>query len=167
MKPTLNEIEKLIKELAAQIQVPQYLLLSDKFTEGTHIEIDHGLLYYFHIERGQENFRYLAKDVDDLLYKVFASVTFSMALEYELKHRIRGQSFRRVMFQEQERLLGVLNEEWKLRRVQEVKQILIEHPFDDNVNERVTYHKQLVDSKQHEREEWLLACEKYPLLDKK
>jgi hypothetical protein len=140
MKTTLSEIQKMIETLAKQIDVPQYLLPTYNNTlEGSHIEIDRkGSLYYFETERGQENLRYLAKDIDDLLYKVFKGATLMMAANYELKHRIKGQSTRRVMFAKQERMLGVLDEKWRLRCIQEHEQILIEHPFDDNLSERIS-----------------------------
>lgn len=167
MQPSLSKIEKLIEELATQIQVPQYLLPTNKNNEGTHIEINHGHLYYFHTERGQENFRYLAKDVDDLLYKIFEGATLMMASTYELKNRVKGHDSRRGMWEEQVRLLGILNKNWELRCIKEIEQILINYPFDENAIIRVDYFKELVKSGPHPVNEWVLACEKYPLLDKK
>jgi len=168
MKTILTEIQKLIDELAQQIQVPQYLLpMYGSTLEGTHVELDrNGLLYYFATERGKENFRYLAKDVDDLLYKIFEGATLMMASSYELKNRIKGQDTRRVMFDEQKRLLRVLDQKWTERRITEVEQILIKHPFDDNASERVSYYQQLVKTAQHPGNEWLIASEKYPSINK-
>lgn len=139
MKTSLTEVQKLTDKLAQQISVPQYLLPTYEIPlEGSYIELDKsGLLFYVATERGQENFRYLAKDLDDLLYKVFEGATLTMASNYESKHRIKGQDSRRMIFDEQERLLGVLNEKWAERRIAEVKQILTEYPFDDNSGERV------------------------------
>ena len=140
MKTSLTEVQKLIDKLAQQINVPQYLLpMYEIPLEGTYVELDkNGLLFYVATERGKENFRYLAKDLDDLLYKVFEGATLTMASNYESKHRIKGQDARRMMFNEQGRLLGVLNEKWTVRRVADVKQILTEHPFDDNAGVRVS-----------------------------
>jgi hypothetical protein len=168
MKTTLSEIQKLIDKLALQIQVPQYLLpMYGNNLEGSHVEIDKkGALYYFAIERGEETYRYLASDVDDLLYRIFEGATLMMASDYELKNRIKGQSFRRILFYEQERLLGVLDEKWRLRSIQNHEQILIKNPFDDNSSERATYYQQLIKSGQHLGSEWSLAYEKYPPLDK-
>lgn len=169
MKTTLTEVQKLIDKLAEQIQIPQYLLptYENNIVEGTHVELDRsGLLYYFATERGKENFRYLAKDVDDLLYKIFEGATLMMASNYELKHRVKGQDTRRIMFDEQRRLLGVLNEQWTVRRLREVELILAKHPFDDNASERVSYYQQLVKTGQHPGSEWLIASEKYPPANK-
>jgi len=87
MKTTLSEIQKSIEKLARQIQVPQYLLPTFEYnSDGSYVEIDRsGLLYYFETERGKENLRYIAKDVNDLLYKVFDGPTLMMASSYEKK----------------------------------------------------------------------------------
>lgn len=168
MKINLTDVRKLIEKLAEQIQAPQYLLPTYGNTlEGTHVELDRaGLLYFFATERGKENFRYLAKDVDDLLYKIFEGATLTMASNYELKNRIKGQDFRRVMFNEQERLLGVLNKEWTQRRITEVEEILTKNPFDDNASERVSYYQLLVQAGKHVGNEWFIASEKYPPINK-
>jgi hypothetical protein len=165
MKTTLSEIQKLIDKLALQIQVPQYLLPTFEHTsEGSYIEIDRsGLLYYFETERGKEILRYIAKDADDLLYKVFDGPTLMMASDYELKNRTKGQDSRRIMFSEQERLLGMLFDNWKSRKAKEHEQILTNHPFDDYASERATYYQAIVKGGQNQGDEWLLACEKYPL----
>lgn len=165
MQTTLSEIQMLIEKLARQIQVPQYLLPKFEYTsDGNYIEIDRsGSLYYFETERGKEYLRYIAKDLDDLLYKVFDGPTLMMASSYELKNRIKGQDFRRIMFAEQERLLSTLFDDWELKKAKEHEQILTHRPFDDCASDRVTYYQAIVKGGQHQGDEWLLACEKYPL----
>lgn len=46
------------------------------------------------VERGIEWERRKTNDLDKLLYWIFANLTFSMAVEYELAHRVEGQDFR-------------------------------------------------------------------------
>ena len=83
------------------------------------------------VERGEELSRDIASDMDDLLFMIFSSVTFSMACDFELKHRRKQEDTRRQLFSKQEELLGVLNEEWKIREQKEHQQILLKHPFKD------------------------------------
>jgi hypothetical protein len=92
MKPTLDNIKNLIDTFAEKINAPRYLLATYGYSlDGAHphIEIDRcEQLYYVIVERGQELKRNFAVDTEDLLYRVFADVTFSMAVDYEVKHRI-------------------------------------------------------------------------------
>jgi len=67
------------------------------------------------------------------------------------------------MFSEQERLLGILSNDWKLRKAKEHEQILTYHPFDDYASDRATYYQGIVKGGKNQGNEWLLACEKYPL----
>ena len=133
MKPTLSEVKKLIDQLAQKINAPQGLLPTYGYPidKGiTNIEIDNnGQIYYFPNERDRD--RYFLRDIDDLLYYVFNGVTQTMAAKFELSKRITGQDTRRIWFVEQERLLGVINENWKLRKIKEHEQTLRNHPFDD------------------------------------
>ncbi len=54
-------------------------------------------------------------DLDTLLYWIFANLTFSMAVEYELAHRVEGQDFWVVLFRHQAELLSKLNTNWVVR----------------------------------------------------
>ncbi|MEN0056093.1 MAG: Imm63 family immunity protein [Mucilaginibacter sp.] len=159
-------IKKMVDELALKIQAPETLLpaYGTYFEEAQpYIDIDHnGQLYLLANERGNEIYRYLALDLDDLLYHVFDSVTLSMATKYELADRVAGQDSRRIWFVEQERLLGMLNVKWQLKKQQNHTQILIGYPFDDWARDRVAYYQKLISQRMHSGEEWLVACEKYP-----
>jgi len=133
MKPTLSQIKDLVDHLAEKIDAPKELLPTYGYPidkGNTDIEIDeNGQIYYFPNERDRD--RYLLRDIDDLLYYVFNGVTQMMATKYELSRRVAGQDTRRIWFVEQERLLAVLDENWKLRKIKEHEQILKNHPFDD------------------------------------
>ena len=132
---TLAEIQVGINRLAKLIgaqcleELPTY-----GYSEGTarpHVEVDQNGYHYVVVERGQEWERITTKHLDELLYRVFRSVTLRMAIDYELKHRVEGQDSRRVAFQHQLELLSTLSAEWAQRCSQEIAQILHEHPFED------------------------------------
>jgi len=82
-------------------------------------------------ERGSESERRRTLELDDLLYWTFQSVTFSLAVEWEFRHRASGQDPRRRLFRHQRELLSKLNPEWASRRDEELTTILREDPFDD------------------------------------
>lgn len=79
--------------------------------------------------RGQEIERHSSIDLDDILYWVFQGVTFSMAVKYEVAHRIEGEDFRRQLWQKQFELLDWLNPAWTLRRRNDLGPLLAEVGF--------------------------------------
>jgi hypothetical protein len=169
MKLTLDDIKALVDTLSKKINAPLNLLPTYGHSiDGAHphIEVDrNGQFYYVIVERGQELKRDPAVDTNDLLYRIFADVTFSMACDYEVKYRIESEDFRRQMFSKQEELLGILNEDWKIREQKEHQFILRSYPFDDNANIRASYCKQLRHNGISDPDAWTEACKKYPLLE--
>src|SRR4051812_25189682 len=97
----LPEIEAEINRLAAKVGASGYVLPTYGRTQDgarPHIEADSCGYHYVVVERGQELRRDTTHDLDELLYHVFESVTFSLACDYERAHRIAGQDFRRQLF---------------------------------------------------------------------
>lgn len=99
--------------------------------EGFFVREEAGEYLLCSFERGKVDIRHRTSSVDDLLYRFFESVTASMALAYELRHRVPGQDFRRVAFARQEELLRQMFPEWADRRKQEHAAILRQSPFRD------------------------------------
>ena len=91
---TLSEIEAKVNKLAQKIGAPRSMLPayghSDP-TERPHVEVSSIAYYYVTTERGQETSRYTALELDELLYKIFANITFELAIKYELENRIEPQ----------------------------------------------------------------------------
>jgi hypothetical protein len=135
MTPALEDIKALVYSLAEKINAPQHLLPTYGRTVDSghpHIEIDNnGQLYYVVVERGQELRRDFAVDINDLLFRVFEGVTFSMACDFELRNRIKNQDFRRQLFSQQLELLGILDKKWEIQQQRYHQQILAHSPFDD------------------------------------
>lgn len=127
------ELQVRIDQLNARLGASEeQLVLAGRFSdEGFFVREEGGeyLLCYF--ERGKVDIRHRTSSVDDLLYRFFESVTASMALAYELRHRVPGQDFRRVAFARQEELLGEMFPEWADRCKQEHAAILRQSPFRD------------------------------------
>ena len=136
MVPKLSDVKNLVDQLALKIQAPESLLptYGDSLDGGhPYVEIDRsGLLFYLADERGSEIKRYIALDIDDLLYNIFKDVTFLMATK-NFTFTTPGKYSRRVWFVEQERLLGLLDESWGLRKIKEHEDLLKVHPFNDRL----------------------------------
>lgn len=119
-----------------------------------HIEVDSRGYHFVVVERGQELERFTTFELDEVLYRIFQSVTFSLAIEYELAHRVETQDCRRIGFQKQVELRARLSQRWADSEVDEHQRILQEHPFDDQSAIRARLSAQVG---------WQRACEQYPL----
>ena len=152
--------------MAEKINAPTYWIptFSSQIGDATpNIEVDNlGLYNYVISERGNEYERKMTSDLNDLFYWIFASVTLSMACDFELKNRIEEKDFRRIMFSKQEELLGVLNKDWEIRERKEHQSILINNPFDDLAGLRATYCRELRAKGLSESEIDKIAFKKYP-----
>jgi hypothetical protein len=100
---------------------------------SAHVELVGDLYNYVVTERGSEYERKSTRDEDELLYWLFADVTFSLASDFEVRHRISGQDSRRQLFSKQVELLGLLRPAWAEREQKEHERIIAEHPFQDDL----------------------------------
>ena len=155
---SLADIKAEVDRLAAIIGATGYHALptygrTEDFARP-HIEADSRGYHFVVVERGQELDRFTTHELDDLLYRIFCGVTFSLAIDYELAHRIETQDCRRIGFQRQVDLLAQLSKQWADRQAAEHDRILREHPFDDQSGIRARLSGQVG---------WKKACEQYPL----
>ena len=134
-KPTLAAVEDAVQRLARKIGALSDALPTFGRSEQSgrpHIEVIGKTYHFVSAERGTEFSREKTTEIEELLFWIFSSVTFEMAVKYELAHRIKGQDFRRLLFQKQFELLRALNSAWAVRMEKEKEQILLDHPFVDN-----------------------------------
>ena len=102
--------------------------------DGTpHIEIYDDAYHYIVTERGLNLSEKTTRDKDELLYWLVDDIAWGMARVYEFKNRIKGQSFRRLLFAKNIEYLNRANPAWAQRKQKEFDAILSVHPFDDNV----------------------------------
>ena len=130
---SLDTIRKRIEHLAAKISAPPIYLptFGNSRHDGSHhIALDR-LYHWVVCERGSELERRSTTDLDELLFWVFSTVTFSMAVEFEVAHRRNAEDFRRQLFRKQEELLSKLSQPWADRETRDHRTILQENPFRD------------------------------------
>jgi hypothetical protein len=131
---TLDTVQRAVNILGEKIGASGYNLptygKSEDFARP-HIEINARGYHYVVVERGNEIQRKTTHDIYELLYWIFSHITFNLAIEYERSHRIPSKDSRRLAFQKQEELLGILDEDWKRREEARHNQILEIHPFID------------------------------------
>ncbi|MBL0170118.1 MAG: hypothetical protein IPP90_05195 [Gemmatimonadaceae bacterium] len=123
--------------LAQRIEAPAHLLPTFQHSAGNglpHIEIKDDTYHFVRAERGAEFERFSTTSVDELLYRIFRDVTWSMAADLARPRRKPGEDFRRAMFTQQLALLGRLNPGWTSRCAAEQVDVLTTFPFVDDAN---------------------------------
>ncbi len=162
----IEEIKSRVDELARKINAPAKMLPdygSLKHDSHPYIVVDRsGTMFYIRSERGTEYERLKTDDIDVLLCRIFESVTFWMASDYEVKNRIEDKDCRRMIFQKQEELLGMLNDKWKQKVTERNKNVLQIAPFDDLAGLRATFYNEMRKKGYSEDEIQKMALKKYP-----
>ena len=132
---SLIEIKQKIEQLAIQIDASANQMLPTYGTskdDGTpYIEVEYSNYFYLAYDRDTKSINRKTQDIDELLYWVFAGVTFNMASSYASAHRDPSINYRRIMFSHQLELLEKLNPLWRKRREKEIDEILKGSPYSD------------------------------------
>lgn len=135
MNEDLNKIKEAVENYADVINVPKIYFPTYGYSiddAHPHIEVDgKGQMYYVKVERGQEIKRDFALDLNDLLYRIFSDIVFSMACNFEVNNRIAGEDVRRQIFAKELELLKNINLLWENRKKHEIRDILAMYPFHD------------------------------------
>jgi hypothetical protein len=97
MDPMLASLDAEVGKRAALIGAPARLL-------PTYVR-----------ENGSEHARRKTTSLDEILYWIFADVTFSLAVTWEVAHRVKGEDVRRGIFTKQLELLEQLDPVWASR----------------------------------------------------
>ena len=99
-KYSLSEIKEEVERLAVKINAPFEYLPSFKnlayygdFISDDYVDVDKdGMMYYIVEERGKINSQVKTDNLDEILYYVFESITFHMAVYFECENRIENKS---------------------------------------------------------------------------
>ncbi|NML63601.1 hypothetical protein HHL22_00100 [Hymenobacter sp. RP-2-7] len=111
----LGALEAVVKALGQQLDAPPELLPTFGYNRDfayPEVRVSQAGYHWVIVERGREEENRVFAQLDELLYQVFESVTFSLASSYELRHRIEGQDSRILLFARQVALLAQLDASW-------------------------------------------------------
>jgi hypothetical protein len=131
---SLNEIRELVNKTANKIKAPESYLPTLGINEDyarPEVRVNKSGYHYVVIERGQEIKHQITKNLDELVYWIFKDITFEMACDYEVRNRVNGQDFRRLLFNKQLELISFINEAFSELLKIEIKEILENNPFSD------------------------------------
>ena len=98
--------------------------------DHVYIKVDkHGQLYYVLVDSEGE-YEYPSPDINDLLYRVFRSITFSMSAAFLVDNVNEKEDYLLQYFSKQLEFLSVLNKDWRDRAEQEHQVLLKPNLFD-------------------------------------
>ena len=132
--PSIEQIQIEYNEYCRRINpaILNALIQTTRGDDGTsHLEIEDDTYHYIATERGLDLSKKSTRDKDELLYWLVSELAWGLASTYEFKNRIKGQSFRRVLFAKTIENLNKANPAWAERKQKEFDAILAIHPFND------------------------------------
>lgn len=133
MPPSLLALRQKFERHCSSLSVPAIFRTSPADDGAAHVEYNGEAYHYVSTERGCENERRIASDEDEILYWLLSDIVFDLSCAFEVKHRVKGLSFRRLLFAKELELMRLLNPEWEARKRSEINAILAKAPYDDVV----------------------------------
>lgn len=161
---SIDEVRKKVTELGQLINAPQNkLYIFDRNDGGYYLELHEDEYHYILNERGQEVDRFITKNIDELLYKIFKHITSSMAFSYEFDNRVPHQDSRRIAFAKKIELMSTISDSWRKKIEEEITKILHNSPYDDLSYARAELCGVLMGKGIPSEQAYEKACEKFPL----
>jgi hypothetical protein len=134
VKDKLASVKSKYYRIAKQLGTPSKFdrfALIPQHDGGPHAECESEELIFVYTERGKRYGERRTTDPDELLYWFVSDLTWVMACDYEITHRIENEDSRRVLFAKHLELLASIDPAWAERKKIEYDTILLEHPYND------------------------------------
>lgn len=140
MSDILDKLQKEYDALCQRVEPYSkgaYTFLTERQDNGApHVEYADGVYYHVVTERGSELERKSYTNKNEILYRLVSDMTFWMAVAHEVKNRIEGQDFRRVMFAKWVELMERVGPEWSERTRGKIEETLRDNPYLDQADRR-------------------------------
>lgn len=137
MGPIENEIRDQYKIFANKFGMPTnefpYEFDVEPYDYGKYVKVSStGSISLISNDRGKEVSRYDAKDIDDLLYVIFRSVSNSRAANYEMGIQASHPNSEQLAFARALEEIAKASDKWRDRLKKEQQEILEETALDDD-----------------------------------
>jgi hypothetical protein len=144
MSVSIQQLRTEYKSLCRNLGTEGVLHAVPQHNGAPHVEIIGDKYHYVVTERGSEYERKTTTDEDELLYWLISDVVSEMAGDFELKHRVKGQNFRRILFAKEIEFMGRISAEWAERMADDIQKILAVAPYNDRVGGQIMIPKLVV-----------------------
>jgi hypothetical protein len=133
IKAKIQQIKSGYYKIAEHLSAPKKHVLfaeTPQHDGSAHVEYEGNELLYVITERGSRFEERRTRDPKELLYWLVSDLTWNMAVDYELNHRIENEDCRRQIFSKNSEYLNSINVDWAARKKSEYDTILTDHPFN-------------------------------------
>jgi len=129
-------VKRLSGILGQEIDLPNVYFVKgiDNSAEGTYIFSDEKGYNYLYTEKGKIRKHEITNDILQIVYWTLDDVIFNFALEYATRFRKTSQNFRRKLFQKEQDIWKMLDEDGYNKKCLEIKKTLEENPYMDDLN---------------------------------
>ena len=127
----IDQLAAEYSRLCGRLGVHRVLNTSPQHDGSPHVEYFGGHYHYVITERGSEWKRQITSDKEELLFWLLRDVAFELACAFELRNRIEGQDFRRILFSKEIELMGQLRPEWGVHARAKIEEVLRRVPYRD------------------------------------
>lgn len=104
------------------------------YEPGTYVYEKNGIYYYIGVgDRGGVDDEIKTSNIEDILYKIYSTITFNEAVKFAMVNREKDKDWRRILFKKQLELLRGIGEIYYKRRNEEIEIILLTSPYKDNI----------------------------------
>src|SRR5688500_16141149 len=116
MENTLEQVRSEFVRLCALANLRSAIHFSPQHDGSAHVEFDGTKFNYVVTERGSEFERRSTTDREELLYWLISDAVFDAACVFEVRNRVKGQDFRRVLFSKKIELMSAIRPDWARRQ---------------------------------------------------
>lgn len=104
------------------------------YEPGTYIYEKNGIYHYIGVgDRGGIDNEIKTSNINDILYKIYSTITFNEAVKFAMTNREKDKDWRRILFKKQLELLRCIGEIYYEKRNKEIETILSTSPYKDNI----------------------------------
>jgi hypothetical protein len=133
MDSTLSDVAAKFGECCSAVGARKNFPWGPAHNGSAHVE-RHGAEYvYIVTERGNVLETRRTLDAEELVYWLMSNVVFDLACDFEVQHRAKGRSFRRMLFAKEIELMSQIDPSWGQRKAEEIEAILAKAPYDDAI----------------------------------
>lgn len=132
----MEDLKKVIDEsvIESKVNNVHFGYGDGSYEPGAYVYEKHGVYYYVGVgDRGGVDDEIETSNIEDILYKIYSTITFNEAVKFAMINREKDKDWRRILFKKQLELLRCIGEIYYKKRKEEIETILLTSPYKDNI----------------------------------
>lgn len=132
----MEDLKKIVDEsvIANKLNYIHFCYGNGDYEPGNYVYEKNGVYHYIGVgDRGGISNEMKSSNIEDILYKIYSTVTFNEAVKIAMVNREKDKDWRRSLFTKQLELLRCIGEIYYKRRKEEIEIVLLTSPYRDNM----------------------------------